>query len=418
MKEKRILVAEDDISTGIILYEFLTSRGYIVEAVKDGCEALEKYKERPAQVVITDIDMPVMDGNELIGHLHGYELPPVIIVTTSHTSPDMIIDIMKKGVYDYLVKPVDMSDLVMKLSRAFESYELKRAFEITQKEKVIRLENSLEWYKFEEKIKSRDLKKIGQNIFDSLLTSFNQGSGFGGLVTLVGIMRSTAVREGDYYKINNELYDMLMGNVTSAEKALETFGDISKIVSGIYQVEKISLSDLYDEISKKIAEMEIPVSIRKHHLMLSDKKDFFKDTYINLNLDYFNKAFEEIILNSLKFSPGGSNIVVMILKQNETCVISVINDIIVNAKGIKGIPIGYENLVFEPFFRLSKTVNGSYKTLDYGLGLTLVEKIITKFNGKISIGNITDNSDIRSDPKEKVECSIAFNTWTGANKEC
>ena len=127
MKEKRILIAEDDISTGIMLFEYLTSKGYIAEVVKDGSEALVKYKENPTQVVITDIDMPVMDGNELIGHLKSFDISPVIFVTTSHKDPEMIIDIMKKGIYDYLLKPLYMGDLLLKLDRAFESFDLRRA---------------------------------------------------------------------------------------------------------------------------------------------------------------------------------------------------------------------------------------------------------------------------------------------------
>ena len=249
---------------------------------------------------------------------------------------------------------------------------------------------------------------MGENIFESLLTSFNQGSGFGGLVTLVGIMKSTAVKDGDYYKIKDELFEMIMGNVTSAEKALQTFGDMTKIVSGLHEPEKISLADLYDKMVIKIKELDNLVSIRKHHLMLSDKQNFFKDRYIEINTEYFLKAFEEVVINALKFSPAGSNIMVMFLKQDDTCSISVINDIIVNEKGHKGIPMGYENLVFEPFYRLTKTVNDDYKTLDYGLGLSLVEKIVTKYGGTVSIGNINDFSDIIGGSKTKVECSMTF----------
>jgi FixJ family two-component response regulator len=408
MAEKRIIIAEDDVSTGIMLFEFLTSRGYAVEAVKDGSEALKKFKENPAQVVITDIEMPVMDGNELIGHLKRFEIPPVIFVTTSHKDPGLIIDIMKKGVFDYILKPVDMSDLLLKLNRAFETYDLKRAFEIAQKEKVIRLENSLEWYKFEERVQSRDLKAMGKNIFDSLLTSFNQGSGFGGLVTLVAVMKSTAVKDGEYYKIKDELYDMIMDNVTSAEKALQTFSDISKIGSGLHEPEKISLAKLHDEISNKIKELDPLIIKKNHHLMLSDKKAFFSNMEIEINLGYFMKAFDEIVLNSLKFSPSGSKVAVLFLSRDDVCSISVINDILVNENNIKGIPMGHENLVFEPFYRLTKTVSEGYNTLDYGLGLTLAEKIVTKYGGTIAIGNIADHSDIKAEPRVKVECTMTF----------
>jgi K+-sensing histidine kinase KdpD len=98
---------------------------------------------------------------------------------------------------------------------------------------------------------------------------------------------------------------------------------------------------------------------------------------------------------------------ILFLKQDDKLVISVINDIPVSERGHKGIPMGYENIVFEPFFRLSKVVYEDYKTLDYGLGLTLVEKIVTSCGGKIALGNINDYSDIKAGAKVKVECRLA-----------
>jgi CheY-like chemotaxis protein len=414
MLEKKVLIAEDDVIMLKTLGQFLSSNGYIVETAVNGSEALKKYKINPAQVVITDIDMPVMDGNEFISNLVSMENPPVIFVTTIERSPELIIDIMKKGIYDYILKPVDMSDLLLKLSRAFETSEMKHALEITRKEKVIRLENNLEWYKFEERLKNRDDKSMGANIFESLLTSFNQGAGFGALVTLMAVMESTAKKDGDDYKISGELFEMIRGNVRAAERALQTFSDMMKIVTEKHKSEKISLSALHGKVADKISIMADMTSVKNHHVMLSDKKDFFGGLYTEINVNYFLQAVEEIILNAMKYSPASSDIIVLFMSQKDKFTISVINDIITNEKGLKGIPMGYENLVFEPFYRLTKTVNDGYHTLDYGLGLTLVEKIVTKHGGSIAINNITDHSDIKAGPKIKVECSMVFNVSAGS----
>jgi CheY-like chemotaxis protein len=407
--EKKVLIAEDDVIMLRTLGQFLSSNGYAVETAVNGSEALKKYKSNPAQVVITDIDMPVMNGNELISHLSSVENPPVIFVTTIERSPELIIDIMKKGIYDYILKPVDMSDLLLKLSRAFETSEMKHALEITRKEKVIRLENNLEWYKFEERLKNRDDKSMGANIFESLLTSFNQGAGFGALVTLMAVMESTAKKDGDDYRISGELFEMIRGNVRAAERALQTFSDMMKIVTEKHKSEKISLSALHDKVADKVSGMSEMASVKNHHVMLSDKKEFFGGLYAEININYFIQGVEEVILNSMKYSPADSDIIVLFMVQKDKLTISVINDIIANEKGLKGIPMGYENLVFEPFYRLTKTVNDGYHTLDYGLGLTLVEKIVTKHGGTITINNITDHSDIKAGPKIKVECSMVFN---------
>jgi CheY-like chemotaxis protein len=408
MAEKRIIIAEDDASCLYLLNEFISKHGYAVETASDGLEALKLYKANPAQIVITDIEMPVMDGNELIENLISLEIPPVIFVTTGNMNSEMIIDIMKKGVFDYIIKPVNLSDLSLKLSRAFEAYELKLAYEISQREKVIRLENSLEWYRFEEKLNNRNKREIGDNLFNSLLTSFNQGAGFGSLVTLIGIITSTAEKIGDDYKIDGELFNVVKNNVALAEKALQTFSEISKISTMPFNMEKISISDLYNIISSEILNLDSQIILRNHRIILSDKKNNFDEMYVQIEKEYFVKAFYEIIMNSLKFSPAGSNIIIIFQTNNKAFTLSIFNDIPFDNKEIKGIPMGYENLVFEPFYRLSKLVVEEYGTLDYGLGLTLAEKIISKHNARIAIHNITDQSDISSGPKLKVECSITF----------
>jgi CheY-like chemotaxis protein len=408
MAAKKILIAEDDVSTSIMLSEFLSSRGYNVETAGNGREALDKYMANPAQIVITDIEMPVMDGNEFIDNLISLEMPPVIFVTTSHKNSELIIDIMKKGVYDYIIKPVDMSDLLLKLTRAFKAYEMKLAFEISQREKVIRLESNLDWYRFEEKVKTRDKRAMGDNLFESLLTSFNQGAGFGSLVSLMGVITSTAVKDGEDYRIDGELFDVVKNNVALAEKALQTFAEISKITTAQYLPEKISLADFYDEITAEIAKFESLLALRKHRVIRSDKKGFFSDMFIEIHRENFMKAFHEIIINALKFSSAGSDIVILFQTHANTFTLSVFNDIPADNKGHNGIPMGYENLVFEPFYRLSKMVFEEYNTLDYGLGLTLAEKIISKHEGRIAIHNTTDQSDLKVKPKIKVECEIAL----------
>jgi K+-sensing histidine kinase KdpD len=72
--------------------------------------------------------------------------------------------------------------------------------------------------------------------------------------------------------------------------------------------------------------------------------------------------------------------------------IEILNTPIPNDDGSKGIPLECENLVFEPFFRMTKKLYEAYKTLDFGIGLTFVENVITKHKGRVSATTITDYS--------------------------
>ena len=70
-----------------------------------------------------------------------------------------------------------------------------------------------------------------------------------------------------------------------------------------------------------------------------------------------------------------------------------------------GIPMEYENLVFEPFFRMNQFLNSGFDTLDIGMGLTMVRHVIKKHNGEASIFNIKDYRDF-SNSKFQVNIKI------------
>jgi signal transduction histidine kinase len=129
---------------------------------------------------------------------------------------------------------------------------------------------------------------------------------------------------------------------------------------------------------------------------------------VQINSQYFSEAISELILNALKFSRPSTNIMVMIYSQNNTLRISVINDPQKTGDDILGIPPEYEKIVFEPFYRISRLVFEKYNSLDFGIGLTFVEKIVTRHGGEIFAENILDYSDIRKDPQTKVNLMMSL----------
>src|SRR5512145_2555836 len=144
MMDKRILLVDDEETTRELIKEILLSKGYNVLCCEDGKSALDAYRANPFPVVITDIDMPCMDGNELISRLKEIDDQQVIIVLTIHSKPEIVIDIMRKGVFDYTLKPVQMSEFVYKVERAFEVADLKRVKKTMEMEKILKLERQLE----------------------------------------------------------------------------------------------------------------------------------------------------------------------------------------------------------------------------------------------------------------------------------
>lgn len=409
MNDKRILLAEDDLISATLLQESLATLGYQVTLAEDGRKAKELFLETYFPIVITDYDMPDMNGLELIDFLKEVEYEPIIIVLTNHSETSIIIEIMKRGIYDYIVKPIESEELTLKLNRAFEIHNIKKLEKVAKREREMRLESHLDWIKWKEKMGgSGKFKNLNQNLFESLKTSFNQGTGFGALISLLKIVSDSAQIEGNFYKIDSEIMDLIKTNAEMAEKALLTFSEIDQILNDKIELESITLSNLYNEI-KNFSDKMIPfLEIQNNYLYLSEKKTSFEQNNVKIHIKYFLTALKEILINACKFSIPESSIHIVMYIETKSFVVSVYNSPIVSSDRTEGIPFDFENIIFEPFFRLTKFVHDDYKSLDFGLGLTKVEAIIKRFGGKIEIKNIIDHLYAKSKPKTKVICRIAI----------
>jgi two-component system OmpR family response regulator len=111
----QILVVDDDIQMLEALTLYLGSRGWSVVPAANGQDALDKFVERPADLVIMDIMMPVMDGWELCQRLRQITDAPIIMLTARGQDYDKVRG-FKLGADDYLVKPFSLRELAERVA--------------------------------------------------------------------------------------------------------------------------------------------------------------------------------------------------------------------------------------------------------------------------------------------------------------
>lgn len=121
--EKKILVVEDDEHSGNFLKEALEIYGYCAAVAANGKLALDEFTKSHYPVVITDLEMPHMGGRELISEIKKKPIPPIVIVQSAHHEMHTVNDVMSLGVFDYLIKPIQMNDLIAKVEKAFALYQ-------------------------------------------------------------------------------------------------------------------------------------------------------------------------------------------------------------------------------------------------------------------------------------------------------
>jgi DNA-binding NtrC family response regulator len=136
MQPAHILLVEDEANMVRTLTKILERKGYVVDAAGTGEEALRRLSAASYDLVITDLNMPVMDGMQLLREMKQQQLDPVIIVLTGHGTIQSAVEAMKLGAGDYLIKPCHPDELLMVAARLLEVRQLRR--EVAQLRRQLR----------------------------------------------------------------------------------------------------------------------------------------------------------------------------------------------------------------------------------------------------------------------------------------
>ncbi len=126
----RILIAEDEKVLRQSLAKLLESEGYEVLQAENGKQAYDLLVEEPVNLVISDIRMPEMDGVQLLGRIAQLASGTPVIMVTAYGTVDNAVEAMRKGAWDYLLKPVQFDDLLIKVKRALEFEDMSRQREV------------------------------------------------------------------------------------------------------------------------------------------------------------------------------------------------------------------------------------------------------------------------------------------------
>ncbi len=124
-RDARLLIAEDEANLRLVLQKELQRLGYRVQVAPDGEAALRRLEESNVDVLLCDINMPNMDGMELLRRVHERPNPPEVIMLTGQGSIETAVEAMRLGAYDYLTKPYSINELDVRVRQAAEKRGLR-----------------------------------------------------------------------------------------------------------------------------------------------------------------------------------------------------------------------------------------------------------------------------------------------------
>jgi DNA-binding NtrC family response regulator len=139
MKNMRMMIVDDEERFLSTMKKLLAKKGYDVVTASSGAEALEIMSVQNIHVVILDVKMPGMDGNETLREIKKRFPLTEVIMLTGHATMESAVEGLKSGAMDYLMKPADLDEIIKKAEGAFEKIQsLEEKIRVAQMRKIMK----------------------------------------------------------------------------------------------------------------------------------------------------------------------------------------------------------------------------------------------------------------------------------------
>ncbi len=383
-----ILIVDDKKENILPLKKILELHSLSVDSAESGEEALKKILKTNYSLIIMDVQMPGMDGFEVVETLAGSNRTkdiPVIFLSAVNKQKKFISRGYESGGVDYITKPVDSDLLILKVKtflKLFEQQqELKNIRDILSKEVEIRkeAEENLE-RKVAERTNELLLKNTELEFSNHELQQFTWVVSHDLKEPLRKIEIFTKIIKEKYLKDEEKAFDYAERTIGSAERMAKLINDLMDYsrLSSIVLPEKIDLSDIVQEV---LSDLEYVIDEKKAVIKLDEFP------VLNGVPSQLRQVFQNLIGNALKFSRQEINPLIEITSE----IIAERNfDSAISPEGnfcritVKDNGIGFDERYLDKIFVIFQSLNDRTQYEGTGIGLAIAKKIIEKHNGLIT----------------------------------
>ena len=392
--DRRLLVVDDEEKVRDVFARCLRER-YSCETAANAQEALEWLRRRPFALVITDIQMPGLGGIELLRKINELYRDTAVIIVSGIDRTQRVIDAVRMGAYDYLLKPCDLDVLELCVERALERRTLLRNAR-KYKEDLESRNTELARRKAElermqaQLVHSEKMASLGQ-LAAGVAHELNNPAGFilSNMSALPGYLRRLEAMLSMYDRVTLSPLDF---EAVAATKSEVDYGHILSDLSSIATdslsgaerikgiVQNLRLFSRLDEAELK--EVDVHEGIESTIRLLSQ---YFTSPAIELRRDYgnlprincyagqLNQVWMNLLVNAAQ-AIGDTHGEVII---KTSCYQQTINVRVADTGS--GIAAEHINRIFDPFFTTKAVGEGT------GLGLSISHGIITRHGGSLTV---------------------------------
>jgi signal transduction histidine kinase len=352
--EVTILVVEDEEIIRLMFQQTFESWGFKVDVAENGKDALEMCHQKKYQIVVTDLNMPVMDGMELLKRLKSKWPNIEVIVITGYATIESAIEAMKLGAYDFILKPVNFDHVQFTMNKCYSKIRAEAENQELRQANMQLLELN--------EMKDKFLYITNHEIRTPLTI----------IKGYIDVLKNLVQNPNEELSETMEILD-------------ETTEELNELVDRMHLLEALEHGKIMAKnelVDLKIVLTKVAKLFKQRQIELKvvvDKKPLFiRGDYRQIQL-----VMRELLQNALKFTPDRGNVMVRLELRNDKVYYSV------KDSGI-GIPFDKQKVIFDRFYEIQEVVNHKTSKDEFmggglGIGLSMVKEIINTMNGDIEL---------------------------------
>ena len=360
--ENHVLIVDDNLNNLRIAVDILMSENYRISTARNGIEALSVLNKTAVDLVLLDINMPDMNGFEVIAKIKASsklkDIP--VLFVTSHNDEVYLEKAFQAGCVDFIAKPYRPTEFLARIKThlALTNHQMK--LESLVKEKTSELETTISELQFSRKAKDDFISVMSHELRTPL-------SGILGMIELLKVPELS--HNKDEFLIDLELSAVKLSKLISDILDFSTIDAPSKLHES-----PASSSHLIEQIELMIAN-RLKDTV-EFNLMVSDDLP----SEIMIDSPSLLKALEAVIDNAFKFTQEGMvclNVTFNKLAKDQGEISFIVSD---NGPGIDE---EYHTRIFDKFYQVDSGVNRLFEGT--GLGLAITKKICDTLGGSVHV---------------------------------
>ncbi|WP_411821858.1 ATP-binding protein [Leptospira sp. 'Mane'] len=408
-----ILIFDPSRPSAEIILKCIEAENYTAEHAINETSFWELLTEKRFSISIIESTSIPENGDAFFGKLKQNYPDLMILLTADDSAWSHVSQYFNQHrVYDFIPKPIQKEKLKIVIERTFDFFTLKQKAETVKEGENLLFRKMIEIFDWKKSLTGKESENIAGHLIHQMNISLFQGSGIGTLMSVVSVLlsKSKLDESNSTYHINKNLFELIQESYEAARGMIDSMTISQTIIDDSIDVENfLPAQTLFEITNEEIVNLGEALSLKNQKISASGLPSGLSNSSLRCNPEKMKNVVRELLVNAMKYSRENDIIYIIFFLKENFLELKILNPAYENPDGSVGVTGKHEQLVFEPFYRISSVVDDNYAKYEqfrFGLGLSLVRKIMEQHNANIEIYTIENN--IRENKANEVCITLRF----------